>query len=150
MYHLKRFLHLPNEERWLLLKAALATTVVRLGLVLISLPKVHHLAESFRWRNREAPSPARIGWAVRSVARFLPRSTCLVQAVAAHCLLTRYGYRPVVTIGVTKDEYDRFGAHAWVTCEDKVVIGGHQLGNYTALLNLDSLQVVSSPDSGAS
>jgi hypothetical protein len=135
---LKRFLHLSKQERSLLLKAALATIVVRLSLALLSLPTVQHLAVNLSWGNGESLNPTRIVWAMRAVARLVPGSTCLVQALAAQALLIRYGYRPLVTIGVTKDECDRFGAHAWVTCENQVLIGGQYVENYTALLNLGS------------
>jgi hypothetical protein len=110
--------------------------VVRLSLAWLSLRTVQRLAVRIRWRSREALSADRIAWAVRSAGRFVPRSTCLVQALTVQALLIRHGYRPRLTIGVTKNECEGFGAHAWVTCEDEVLIGGPETGNYTALLNL--------------
>jgi len=149
MRSLKRFLRLPTLERWLVLQAILATSIVRLTLALMSFRTVERLAVSIGWHSNRPLSVQRITWALGAAARLVPRSTCLVQAIAAQALLTRYGYRPVVTIGVTKDAYDRFAAHAWVTCEDEVVIGGHEMGNYITLLNLGSLRSISSPDSSA-
>lgn len=136
MQRLKRFLHLSRQERALVFQAVLAMLVVRLSLPWFSLRTVQRLAVSIRWRSSEALSAHRIVWAVRSSACFVPRSTCLVQALAAQALLIQYGYRPYLTIGVTKNECEPFGAHAWVTCEDEVLIGGPETGNYTALLNL--------------
>jgi hypothetical protein len=136
MQGLKRFLHLSKQEHSLVLQAVLAMLIVRLSLARLSLRNVQRLAVSIPWRSGEALSAHRIVWAVRSAAGFVPRSTCLVQALAAQALLIRNGYRPRLTIGVTKNEYERFGAHAWVTCEDEVLIGGPETGNYTALLNL--------------
>ena len=135
MHRLKRFLHLSRQERTLVFQAIIAMLVVRLSLTWLSLRTVQRLAVSIPWRSREALSAHRIVWAVRSAARFVPRSTCLVQALAAQALLIRYGYRPCLTIGVTKNECEPFGAHAWVTCEDEVVIGGPETGNYTTLVN---------------
>lgn len=136
MQRLKRFRHLSRQERALVFQAILAMLVVRLSLTWLSLRAVQRLAVSIRWRSSEALSAHRIVWAVRSAARFVPRSTCLVQALAAQGLLIRHGYRPCLTIGVRKNECEGFGAHAWVTCEDEVVIGGQETGNFTALLNL--------------
>jgi hypothetical protein len=136
MHRLKRFSHLSRQERTLVFHAVLALLAVRLSLAWLSLRTLQRLAVSIPWRSGEALSAHRIVWAVRSAARFVPRSTCLVQALAAQALLTRHGYRPRLTIGVTKNECEPFGAHAWVTCEDEVVIGGPETGNYTALLNL--------------
>jgi hypothetical protein len=133
---LKRFRHLPKQERSLILQAVLAMLAVRLTLALLSVPAVQRLAVRIGWRSKDPLSAQRIVWAIRSVARFVPRSTCLVQALAAQSLLIRHGYRPCLTIGVTKDECSGFGAHAWVTCGDEVLIGGQERGNYTALLNL--------------
>jgi hypothetical protein len=138
MRSLKRFLHLPEQERSLVFQAILATSVIRLTLALISLRTVQRLAVGISWRSDEILGADRIVWAIWSAARLVPRSTCLVQALAAQALLIRHGYTPRLTIGVTKDACDRFGAHAWVTCENEVVIGGHETGNYTALLNLGS------------
>jgi hypothetical protein len=138
MQALKRFLHLSKHERLLVFQAVLAMYLVRLSLALFSLRNVHRLAVKITRRCDQSLSADRIVWAVRSTARFVLGSSCLVQALAAQSLLVRHGYRPLLTIGVAKNECDRFGAHAWVTCENQVLIGGQQMGNYTALLKLES------------
>ena len=119
-----------------MLQALVATVIIRLSLAWFTLRTIQHLAVRFSWCNSETISAHRIVWAVRSAARFVPRSTCLVQAMVAQALLIRHGYRPLLTIGVSKNECERFGAHAWVTCEDEVLIGGYQVANYTALIEL--------------
>ena len=136
MQSLKRFLHLSKQERSLVFQAVLAMSVVRLSLAWLPLRTIQRLAVSSPWSSSEALSAHRIVWAVRSAARYVPRSTCLVQALAAQALLIRHGYRPRLTIGVTKNECERFRAHAWITCADEVLIGGPETGNYTTLLNL--------------
>jgi hypothetical protein len=138
MQALKRFLHLSKQERLLVFQAAFAMYLIRLSLALFSLRTVHRLAVKITQRCDEPLSADRIVWAVRSAARFVLGSSCLVQALAAQSLLVRHGYRPLLTIGVTKNEDSRLGAHAWVTCENEVLIGGHEAANYTALLNLES------------
>jgi hypothetical protein len=138
MQWLKRFVRLSQAERSLVLQAALLIPVVRVSLAWLSLRTVQVLAMHVTWGDGEALSPRRIAWAVRSAGYFVPRSTCLVQALAAQALLIRHGYRPRLTIGVAKSGFDQFGAHAWVTCEDEVLIGGADIGNYTALLDLEA------------
>lgn len=137
MQSLKRFLHLSRQERLLVFQAVLAMLVVRLSLPLLSLRTLQRLVVSIPFRiSNETLSAHRIVWAVRAAARFVPRATCLVEGLAVQALLIHHGYRPRLTIGVTKNECEGFGAHAWVTCEDEVLIGGPETGNYTALLNL--------------
>ena len=138
MHVLKRFLRLSKRGRLLLFQAAISIFLIRLSLPLLSLRNVHRLAIKITWLSDEPLSADRIVWAVRSAARFIPGSTCLVQALAARSLLIRHGYNPLLTIGVAKNENNRLGAHAWVTCKDEVLIGGHEAANYTALLNLES------------
>lgn len=136
MQRLKRFLQLPRQERALVFQAVLATFVIRLSLAWLPLQTVQRLAVSIPSCGNEPPSAQRIVCAVQSAARFIPGSTCLVQALAAQALLIQHGYRPSLTIGVMKNECEGFEAHAWVTCEDEVVMGGPETRNYTALLNL--------------
>ncbi len=93
---------------------------------------------SMGWRSHSPCAPDRIAWAIQKAASSLADSNCLVQALAGQALLVRYGYESVLTIGVAKDGCDRFAAHAWVTRENEVVIGGRETANYTALLNLGS------------
>ena len=138
MQALKRFLHLCKHERLLIFQAVLAMYLIRLSLALFSLQTIHRLAVKITWRCDESLGADRIVWAVRSAARFVPGSTCLVQAFAAQSLLVRHGYRPLLMIGVAKNECNQFGAHSWVVCENEVLIGGQQMGNYTRLLELRS------------
>lgn len=138
MQTLKRFSRLTKQERSLVVQAVLATSVVRLSLALVPLRTVQRLAVAIGWRSDEPFSADRIVWAVRSAARFVPGSTCLVQALAAQSLLLRHGYSPLLMIGVAKNEGERFGAHAWVVCESEIFIGGREAANYTALLKLPS------------
>ena len=137
MHVLKRFLSLSKRERLLLFQAAISIFLIRLSLALLSLRNVHRLAVKITWLCDESLSADRIVRAVRSAARFIPGSTCLVQALAAQSLLAPHGYNPLLTIGVAKNECNQFQAHAWVVCENEVLIGGQQTGNFTALLKLD-------------
>jgi hypothetical protein len=140
MRSLKRLLHVPKAERRLLFEAAFIVLAVRIMLRWLTLGNVQRALGdiSMEWRSHTPCAPERIAWAIRKAASPLADSNCLVQALAGQALLVRYGYESLLTIGVAKDGGDRFAAHAWVTREDEVVIGGGGTANYTALLNLGS------------
>src|SRR3954451_16466210 len=64
-----------------------------------------------------------VGRAVHRAARLLPwRPTCLPQAVATRAMLRRRGIDCVSHLGVVGT--DPFTAHAWVTVNGSVVLGG--------------------------
>jgi hypothetical protein len=77
-------------------------------------------------------------WAVRLASRYVPRATCLVQALATQSLLGRNGHAGEVHIGVALDPKLGFRAHAWVESRGEVLIGGsEELDGYSPLLVLD-------------
>jgi hypothetical protein len=57
----------------------------------------------------------RLERAIRAASHFVPRATCLTQALALSSLLSRCGHPARVRIGVATD-HGRFAAHAWVEC----------------------------------
>lgn len=89
--------------------------------------------------RRAAMSAAECELALGRAATVLPGSSCLVQAVAAACLLRRNGRASVLTIGVglTKPAPFRPGlqAHAWLESDGTVVAGGRARAAYTPLLS---------------
>ena len=139
MQRVKRFLRLSRTERTLLLQSAFSILAVRLALRFLSVERVQALA--CRWAGR-ATAPFRsdrIVWAVEAAARNIPASSCLSKALAAQALFTRHGYASQFMIGVAKNEACRLEAHAWITCQEQIMIGGPDIGRYTSLLNLGSL-----------
>lgn len=84
-------------------------------------------------RGGAQPSVEDIAWAVRRVSRAVPGATCLTQALAARLLLSRRGYDARLEIGVTRVPGSRLRAHAWLTTDDLVVIGGRDAAGYTPL-----------------
>lgn len=68
-----------------------------------------------------SPGADRLEWAIRAASRFIPRATCLTQAIALHRLLSIHGYQSVVQVGARNDE-GRFGAHAWVEHEGRPLL----------------------------
>jgi len=123
----RKFWSLTWGERRLAIAAGCVVLTVRVGLWLLGFRAVHGLVlragPSARLSRRAPHSIPRITGAVGAVSRFVPRATCLTQALAAHWLLSREGYAPSLRLGVRRDESD-FQAHAWVECDGSVVIGG--------------------------
>ena len=92
---------------WLRLQALLARFRAEPSATSAAVPTVEELAQD-----------------VRLVSGYVPNATCLTQALAGQVLLTHYGYRAVVRVGVTKvDGKGTFQAHAWLESGGKVVIG---------------------------
>lgn len=67
------------------------------------------------------PGADRLEWAVLAASRFIPRATCLTQALALHRLLSRSGYRSKVQFGIRQAD-GRFAAHAWVEHETGLLL----------------------------
>jgi hypothetical protein len=71
--------------------------------------------------------------AVRRASQIFPATTCLVRAIALQHLLSRNGHHSELRIGVEKSN-NRFGAHAWLVQEQRVLIGdGAEAENYKVL-----------------
>jgi hypothetical protein len=51
-------------------------------------------------------------------------------------MLGRLGYEPDVRYGVLRDRSGRLRAHAWVVCDDEVVVGGDEAARFQELKRL--------------
>ena|SRR5690348_15213280 len=135
MRRLKRFLRLSKPERAILLQAAFSIVCVRFLLCVFPLGRVQRFACRSTWRSERTCTADHIVWAIHAAARIVPGSTCLIRSLAAHALLNRFGYKPVLTIGVAKNNWGRLEAHAWVSCEGQLLIGGPCVERYHPLVN---------------
>jgi len=79
-----------------------------MGLTLMSFPRFQALHIKFRTslnvKRGAEPTTEQLAWDVGVVSRYVPRATCLTQALAGQVLLERYGYPVLVHVGVTKEE----------------------------------------------
>lgn len=138
MKRLVRFLRLPSRRRRLLLTALVLLAAIRAVLGLLSFQRVHSLLARLHTppRRRTPPSPAEeIVWAVEAAARYVPRATCLVQALAARVLLRRAGHPAELHIGVAGGPAERFGAHAWLESGGHILLGGEGPSRYTRIVS---------------
>ncbi|OLE12351.1 MAG: hypothetical protein AUI36_40270 [Cyanobacteria bacterium 13_1_40CM_2_61_4] len=137
MRRLKRLAGLTRGERRLLLHALFVVGVARVALWLLPLAMARRVVARIASTRTRMPV-GRFVWAVKVASRYLPRATCLTQALAAQALLARAGNESRVEIGVTKDAGQQFEAHAWVVCGNQVVIGGPDVGRYASLMSWES------------
>ena len=134
----QRFCALSPQKRRTFFAALPVVLAVRVGLSITSINRVRSVASRLARQSTRLPTPTtnhaeRIAWAVFSAARFVPRASCLTQAIAAEVLLVRAGHAAEVRLGVARDPSGRIGAHAWVESSGRVIIGDEDLDRYTRL-----------------
>ena len=133
MARFRNFLKMASRERRLLLFGAVVVACVRVLLWLLPLSRLVWLVERTALRSaRAAPvllddTIVTVSWAVTTAARYVPRATCLAQALAAQWLLAWFGHPTVLRIGVAKANDKSLRAHAWLESEGRVVVGGESL-----------------------
>lgn len=137
MAKLHDLLLLPPTLRHLLLQAAFCLTALRLAAVLLPFKAQTRLQTRLTRTSRQRlASPDEVAppvvWAVETASRYLPGSTCYLQALTGKILLARAGCPAQIQVGVRKDEQGRVQAHAWLVSQGEVIIGGVAPGFYTA------------------
>jgi len=135
MRPLKRLASLTSAERRLLLRAFFVLGVARVVLWLLPLARARRLVARTAGTTQQAPVE-RFVWAVKVASRYLPRATCLIQALAAQALLASAGYESCIEIGVANDGQS-LEAHAWLICSNRIVIGGPEVRRYARLTGWD-------------
>ncbi len=143
MKRLRKYFFLTAGDRRLLVRAGFLLVSTRIGLWLMPFKAVQGMLariapEECRPGKEPQPSLERIAWAVCEASRYVPKATCLTQALAAQVLLKKGGYPASVRIGVGRDDDGEFQAHAWVESQGKVVLGGSKLARYTQLLPVEA------------
>ena len=110
--------------------AAAAIRVMRLSAVRSTGARVQRVARL----GLNGPE-ARVVWALEATGRRLPGlSTCLVRALVAEVVLE--SSQPLcLTIGVTRLPTGALAAHAWLTRDGHVIVGGVDTGAYAELVS---------------
>jgi len=73
-------------------------------------------------------TPTLLMWAVQTASRYVPRASCLTQAVAGLWLLHRNGHSANLCVGIAKADGGEFRAHAWLERRGSVILGGNVSG----------------------
>ena len=128
---LVRFLHLSTTEKILILESFLVVLAIRVVLWVVPAELVRGLSP---WNSAEKDASAGQGdWheitsivrAVKAASRFVPKATCLTQALAASWLIRRHGQSSDLVIGVAKDDRSQLIAHAWLEKDGRIILGKH-------------------------
>ncbi|WP_081716949.1 lasso peptide biosynthesis B2 protein [Leptolyngbya sp. Heron Island J] len=142
MRRLNRLLKLSGSEFRVLLFACLLLNGIRLALFLFPFNSIRQRLTQFStvWICQDENSPISvrfIGWAIHIAGRYtLGTAKCLVRALTAQLLLTRYGYPHQLHIGVAKSAADTLEAHAWIEYQGRVIVG--QLNDLSRFKSLAS------------
>ena len=138
MNFLRKFRSLNPGERSLLVRTVFVVAFLRVALCLVPFVwlKEYMARRAVRHPMGQDVPVERVVWAVRTAAAYVPRATCLTQALAAKYQLERSGRSGRIHIGVDKKD-GQFLAHAWLECEGQTVIGGGIVERYTRLVAVD-------------
>ena len=128
---------IPNlSEFALFARAGMWVVAARIGLWVVSYQNLRG-AVTFLTRKNSShhcdSSLPQFQWAVSAASRFVPRSTCLVKALALHVLLKRAGLQSSIHFGVAK-QGESFEAHAWVESQNQIVIGNFESNRYLPMM----------------
>lgn len=115
-----------------LLEALLIVPLARIAITLLPFRVVHRFVLSRKRRATADVPRERITRAIASVARRVPRATCLTQVVAAALLCARHGHATELRLGVMKTG-TTLTAHAWLESEGRAVFGEPEPGTFVAL-----------------
>ena len=140
MRRIRKFLNLSSGERRLLIRAWILLGVIRLGLELFPFSTLRKLLDRLKPKLgsfKEEFSEEQLVWSVSVVSRYIPKATCLAQALTAQLLLQQAGHQACLHIGVEEGEQGSIKAHAWVESQGRILIGGFDLNRYTHLLALE-------------
>jgi len=137
MRSLRRLAGLTPDRRRLVLRSLLVVVGVRVGLTALSFARLRNVLRKLERRTTpeaEASRPAvdELVWAVGASSRYVPRATCLVQALALELLLERSGRAAAVQIGVAKENGD-LKAHAWVESEGRRLLEDSEPTRFASL-----------------
>ena len=126
-------------ERLLALRVVALLVLIRVGLWMLPFRRVQAFA---KWTGKKVSSrsrltPEQLTSLVSVGAEYVPGASCLTQALVAQAMLSRFGYEPIVRIGVAREAGSGFEAHAWIEYEGRVIIG--QVGKLERFTTLPSI-----------
>ena len=119
----------PAQSSFFWFSAFFLLAAVRVALWLLPFKALRwiffRLARAYGPRTEKDQFPSETGvWALEAASRYVPRATCLTQAMAGQLLFGLKGTPASVRIGVAKQGPRNFEAHAWLESEGKILIGG--------------------------
>ncbi len=146
MRRIHRFLDLPVCAQWLLVKAALLLSAIRISLWVFPYsflrPLLGRACKRSPRLSATITTPEDIALAVSRVGAVVPGGEhCLSQALALRILLNRRGIPIAVSFGVRRGANSGVMAHAWVEYNGSVLIGGTNLERFVRLAGPEKAQI---------
>ena len=138
MAKLYKFFRLPVREKLLFFHALYLLAFYRIRLQRSSIQKlfdhVQHLSSLQHNTALNPVPPACIARLLNVAAELIPFSTCLSKAMAGQILLAKCGHKSKLHLGVSRDNQQIFAAHAWLSLDGTIILGGRpDLAQYREL-----------------
>ena len=135
---LRAYRSLAASRKRVLVEAGVLLASTRLGALALSFDRLRRLASLVAGGLPRTTPDGRVSaddlaWAVAAASRYVPRATCLVQAIALEVLLGRHGHPAELCIGMAMGAAGRLEGHAWVTSGGRVLIGGPDVGRFARI-----------------
>jgi len=137
---LSRFAAYSPAERSLLVEAGALLLVVRLLLRPTPFTRLRAGLDRLARRSRRGlpRSVEQVAWGIGMAQPFVPRASCLTQALAADVLLRRSGHDALLHLGVRHAADGAVRAHAWLESGGRIVVGGPGHERYEPLTSIAS------------
>ena len=130
------FLRLSSRDKVVVIQSIYWLIIIRIMIWIFPFhfvqKKVQKIAGHTNPNVNSSVSMSKMSVMILVSARYVPRVTCLVQALAGFILFSKYGYMTSIKIGVLT-ENGEFEAHAWLEHDDKVVLGESEKGFKTIM-----------------
>ena len=135
----RKFGHLSENRKWLVLEAALYLLLARLALVLLPFRKMV-------WFLNRTTKPSRlsdaqrgllrkeVSWAIVVTAEHLPgKTSCFPRGIATQAMLRRRGVAATLYYGAATLPEEGLAAHVWVQDGEQGVVGHLEAGQFKVL-----------------
>lgn len=141
MNSIKKFIQLKPEERSLFFEAYFTLIWVRILLIFTSFKFLSrkldivdlHLSPEVI-NEKQMKNVKKISKSIKQASNYvLGTSTCLVQSVSVQKMLKKRSLQGSLYVGVSKDDV-MIHAHAWIQCNDEIVIGEYRHDTYKVML----------------
>lgn len=119
------FIKLSSRDKLVAIESLFWVILIRLMIWIFPFKFVQkRVQEIASYLSSDTPpvSISRLRVMIVIVSRYVPKATCLVQALAGYILFSKYGYTASIKIGVL-NENGEFEAHAWLENDNCVVLG---------------------------
>lgn len=137
MNKLNSFFKLSNTRKKLLLISLILTIIIRISIYIFSFSNINKISNRLSAPNnqKDTINIQDIIWSVKVASNYIPKATCLTQAITAKIILSRYNIQSHLKIGVMKK--DKFEAHAWLEINNKIILGESEQ-KFELILNSDN------------